>query len=288
MPLNSKFVQITKNTINIRVGIEPTKAEDDEEPIHGFIEDRLHPVFGVDLSSGEQFQNHHWTRIQDYLKQSYISNNHCDVSIMVSDGTILVNRLMIILLFPVVLHWDEELEYVIVPDYTLDQIKDNINSLLNSSNIKDINNNNKSVDEVDTEYLVSSLTILTAKLEDDNLSEDDIVNILVELHQLEVTIPTLLETGAGKVVRRLKHKGGRVAELAKKLVTRWKKVVIEYEPPLLDVGEAVDSELNNIGSDGHGGRDGSNEPLMITTASSSVSSPTIIKLNLQAFPGFIS
>ena len=123
---------------------------------------------------------------------------------------------MIILLFPVVLHWDEELEYVIVPDYTLDQIKDNINSLLNSSNIKDINNNNKSVDEVDTEYLVSSLTILTAKLEDDNLSEDDIVNILVELDQLEITVPALLETGAGKVVRRLKHKGGRVAELAKK------------------------------------------------------------------------
>ena len=111
---------------------------------------------------------------------------------MVSDGTILVNRLMIILLFPVVLHWDEELEYVIVPDYTLDQIKDNINSLLNSSNIKDINNNNKSVDEVDTEYLVSSLTILTAKLEDDNLSEDDIVNILVELDQLEITVPALL------------------------------------------------------------------------------------------------
>ena len=83
---------------------------------------------------------------------------------MVSDGTIVVNRLMIILLFPVVLHCDEELEYVIVPEYTLDQIKDNISSLLNSSNIKDINNNNKSVDEVDTEHLVSSLTILTAKL----------------------------------------------------------------------------------------------------------------------------
>ena len=159
MALNSKFVQITKSTINIRAGIEPTKAEDDEEPIHGFIEDRLLPVFGVDLSSGEQFQNHHWTRIQNYLKQSYISNNHCDVSIMVSDGTIVVNRLMIILLFPIVLHCDEELEYVIVPEYTLDQIKDNINSLLNSSNIKDIDNNNKSVDEVDTEHLVSSLLV---------------------------------------------------------------------------------------------------------------------------------
>ena len=85
MALNSKFVQISKSTINIRAGIEPTKAEDDEEPIHGFIEDRLIPVFDVNLSSGEQFQNHHWTRIQNYLKQSYISNNHCDVSIMVSE-----------------------------------------------------------------------------------------------------------------------------------------------------------------------------------------------------------
>ena len=63
------------------------------------------------------------------------------------------------------------------------------------------------MDEVDTEYLVSSLTILTAKLEDDNLSEDDIVNILVELDQLEITVPALLETGVGKVVRSLKHKG---------------------------------------------------------------------------------
>ena len=57
---------------------------------------------------------------------------------------------------------------------------------------------------------------------------------------------------------------------------------------VIDVEEADDSELNNIGLNGHAGRDGSNEPPMITTASSSVSSPTIIKLNLQAFPGFIS
>ena len=51
------------------------------------------------------------------------------MSIMISDGTITFNRLMISLLFPIVLHSDEELGYVIVLDYTLDQIKDNINSL---------------------------------------------------------------------------------------------------------------------------------------------------------------
>ena len=42
------------------------------------------------------------------------------------------------------------------------------------------------MNEIDTEHLVWLLTILTAKFEDDNLSEDDIVNILVELDQLEI------------------------------------------------------------------------------------------------------
>ena len=238
MSLQSKFVQTTNDIINIRANLEPTEAEDGDEPVHGFIEDRLYTVFGGELSSSEQFQNRHWRKIQEYLRQSYVSNHHCDLSINASDGTILVNRLMMILLFPIILHaCDEDLESVIVPDYTLDQMKENINSLLNSSNISDSDyNNNNSVDEVvSSEDLVSSLTGLTLKLQDDNLSEDDIVNILVELAQFEVTVPALLKTGAGKVVRRLKHKGGRVAELAKKLVTRWKKVVIEYEPPLLDV-----------------------------------------------------
>ena len=61
----------------------------------------------------------------------------------------------------------------------------------------------------------------------------------MELVQFEVTVPALLKTGTGKVVWSLKHKGGRVAELAKKLVTRWKRVAIEYEPPLPDVGKLL-------------------------------------------------
>ena len=53
------------------------------------------------------------------------------------------------------------------------------------------------------------------------MSEDDIVNTLVELAQLEMTVPALLETGAGIVVRRLeKMKEGKVSELARELVIR--------------------------------------------------------------------
>ena len=65
---------------------------------------------------------------------------------MVSDGTIVVNRLIVILLFPNVLHvHDDDLKLVIVPD----QIKDNLKSLLNFSNncINSDCNNNNSVDD---------------------------------------------------------------------------------------------------------------------------------------------
>ena len=48
------------------------------------------------------------------------------------------------------------------------------------------------MDDVDSkEDLISSLTRLTVKLQDDNLCEDYIINILVELMQLEVTVPAL-------------------------------------------------------------------------------------------------
>ena len=42
----SKFVQIAKDIINIRRITEPNKAEDGDEPVHGFIENTLYPVFG--------------------------------------------------------------------------------------------------------------------------------------------------------------------------------------------------------------------------------------------------
>ena len=50
------------------------------------------------------------------------------MNVVVSDGTVAINRLMVILLFPEVLHTCDNnvLELVIVPDYTLDQIEDNV------------------------------------------------------------------------------------------------------------------------------------------------------------------
>ena len=61
--------------------------------------------------------------------------------------------------------------------------------------------------ETPSEALTSSLTRLIAKLQDNSLSEDDVINTLVELAELEVTVPAIW---AGIVVRRLeKMKEGR-------------------------------------------------------------------------------
>ena len=81
-----------------------------------------------------------------------MSHHHCDVSVMVSDGSVLVNRLMILLLLPEVLHvCDDDLESVIVPASTSDKVREFIESLLNSD-VKDVqdsdNNNNNSVDDI--------------------------------------------------------------------------------------------------------------------------------------------
>ena len=78
--------------------------------------------------------------------------------------------------------------------------------------------------------LVSQLSELSGQLVEPDLSDDELISILVQLAVLEVTVPALLETGAGKVVRKLKGREGKVGRLAGRLVIRWKKVVLNYNP----------------------------------------------------------
>ena len=90
----------------------------------------------------------------------------------------LVNRLMILLLFPKVLHvCDDDLESVIVPAYTLDKVTEFIESLLNSD-VKDVtdsdHNNNNSVDDISLLSLDqdSQIEVDTTKYESEPVVED--------------------------------------------------------------------------------------------------------------------
>ena len=87
----------------------------------------------------------------------------------------------------------------------------------------------KNNDEPDSENLIIKLSRLSSELTDSSKSETELVAVLVELAQLEVTVPALLATGAGKVVKRMKGTEGKVGRLAARLVVRWKWVVINYD-----------------------------------------------------------
>ena len=50
-----KFVQISKDKVNIWGNTEP--IEDGDDPVHGFIENKLYAVFGGELSPSEQFSS---------------------------------------------------------------------------------------------------------------------------------------------------------------------------------------------------------------------------------------
>ena len=78
--------------------------------------------------------------------------------------------------------------------------------------------------------LATLLTSLSSQLATQDCDPSRLVSGLLQLTTLQVTVPALLATGVGKVVRRLKDRDGEVGRLAGKLVNRWKRIVLQYEP----------------------------------------------------------
>merc|ERR1719318_2193143 len=88
---------------------------------------------------------------------------------------------------------------------------------------------------------------ITSLLEEESSPPSLLVSGLVKLATVPVTVPALLSTGVGKVVRRLKDREGKVGRLAGKLVNRWKRIVLQYEPqPSTGVGQAVNEEVTEV------------------------------------------
>ena len=56
-----------------------------------------------------------------------------------------------------------------------------------------------------------------------------LVSGLLKLAKVPATVPVLLSTGVGKVVRRLKDREGEVGKLAGKLVNKWRRIALQYD-----------------------------------------------------------
>ena len=66
-----------------------------------------------------------------------------------------------------------------------------------------------------------------------------------------MTVPALLSTKAGRVVRRLRGRQGEVGRLATIIVTDWKRLVLEYEvPTVTEEQEEVDEKEVQEGDEG--------------------------------------
>ena len=91
--------------------------------------------------------------------------------------------------------------------------------------------------------LISLLTSISSLLEEESSSPSMLVSGLVKLATIPVTVPALLSTGMGKVVRRLQDREGEVGRLAGKLVNRWKRIALQYEPQHSTDGETVSDEM---------------------------------------------
>ncbi|GER35103.1 transcription elongation factor family protein [Striga asiatica] len=96
--------------------------------------------------------------------------------------------------------------------------------------------------------------ILTIKeqLEDPNQSEDDVVELLHNLSDMDITFQALKETDIGRHVNRLrKHPSNEVRILVKQLVRKWKETVDDWvkvnQPQRTsDLNADVDSPQQNI------------------------------------------
>ena len=93
--------------------------------------------------------------------------------------------------------------------------------------------------------IISLLTSISSLLEEESTTPSVLVSGLLKLAAVPVTVPALLSTGVGKAVRRLKDREGKVGRLAGKLVSRWRRIALQYEPQpsTTGVGQAVSDEV---------------------------------------------
>jgi len=76
---------------------------------------------------------------------------------------------------------------------------------------------------------INLINSILSILEEGNSTPSMLVSGLLKLAKVPATVPVLLSTGVGKVVRRLKDREGEVGKLAGKLVNKWRRIALQYD-----------------------------------------------------------
>jgi len=119
------------NTVKVLVD----QQDDDNQSIHGFLENRT--IF-VDHKNDKDIQPErvpgktssfaHFNFLRSCFEEYLTSGLYCDTVLVLADSTMAINRVLAVLMFPMLGHCVDMVDYIdsntiILPDYTLEQIQ---------------------------------------------------------------------------------------------------------------------------------------------------------------------
>ena len=121
----SRLVKLSEDTITVRLQKENEAVED---PVLGFISNRT--VFSRSIDD-DSYKDTQWRRVQGIFQESRERNLFCDVTLVVRDGSIALNRLISILIIPSLLQCgsDDDLEVILLPDFSKGEIEELLHKL---------------------------------------------------------------------------------------------------------------------------------------------------------------
>ena len=129
--VKSRLVKLSGDTITVRLQKENEAYED---PVLGFIANRT--VFSRSIYE-DSFKDTQWRRVQGILQESRERNLFCDLTLVVRDGSITLNRLISILIIPSLLQCGshDDLEVILLPDFSKGDIEELLKKLFQNQQL---------------------------------------------------------------------------------------------------------------------------------------------------------
>jgi len=129
------------NTVKVVVD----EVDDDNQSIHGFLENRTifvdHRESAMDPVSGNPNSFGHFNFLRSCFEEALKEKLYNDTTLILADSIMSLNRLLAVLIFP----WlndseNQDLDTIILPDYSLEQIQTTFDRFLGGSNSGSVGN----------------------------------------------------------------------------------------------------------------------------------------------------
>jgi hypothetical protein len=115
------------NLVHIAI-VDDDSSADEGRPIHGFVEQKT--IFAAETGYDSRDQPHcnlvhvHFIRI--LMQQNLQMSSAYDPELVLRDGRVRINQLLLLLLFPCLSESEEELSVVVMPDLTCSQFQETL------------------------------------------------------------------------------------------------------------------------------------------------------------------